>query len=389
MLYNAIARGYEDLPSLKKYIKANPARNDNGTITGFKSGTISERLIKCWHLTTGTAAEVEMMTGSAIGQIGKTEVAVSLGASTNAASHNEKVFTLVYLDADGVSHTATATGTATLADTQVAFSPAITDFYCATSFTVSADFADQDVFVETTGSAVVWATISNAGTTLAATEAQLLGVGAAYLRGSTDHADSDSKIGYLCYVNPWGTIKYAIGTIGTTGDAEVRFLEATDDGDGTTTVIAGNTTVKDFYRVIWWRMSAAATANTDFLITDADCSNINGSGGDVYAYIPNGFQEWESSRVYARPNYSTWIARIEVTAPVVAVGAATDNFFINLVYQPSGYASITETKSFMNKLVVEQPILLTEGTDFYIEAGDTATAATLRYDITMIEVEDA
>jgi hypothetical protein len=371
------APSYEDLSSLKKAIRSNPITyNTSSMITHVKHIT---------QLTTGTEVEIEGGSPTAaIAQIGKTEIAVSLGASTNAASHNTVVFTLVYKDQDGVSHTATATGTATLADTQVAFSPAITDFYCATSFTASADFADQDVFVETTASTTVWATISATGTTTAATEAQLLGVGAIYGRGSADHEDMDAKIHYLCYVTPWDEIKFGHCTHTATSSDEIRFFEATDDGDGTTT--ATTTTVKDFYRILWWRTSAAATANGYFIITDADCANVNGSGGDVYGAILTGNDCYGTSRHYARNGYSTWVANIKISS--WALIAADDAIIVKLYPTVKDFALTPIQFEFTGCIEYSRPIPLEPGTDFYMTVYDNAAAVDVCVEVTIVEVED-
>lgn len=376
MLYNATPRAYEDGPSLKRYVKSQLGLN-------YVTGTMHEQLAHINQLTTGTDVEVEMGAATAaIAQIGKNEIAVKLGASADGAATNAIVYTLVYFDSAMVSHTAVATGTATLDTTQVAFTPAIADFYAAYSFTASAGAAGINVYVETSGSTAVWATITAAAT--AATEAQLLGVGAIYGRGSADHADADNKLLYLCYENPAGIIKYGHCTLTATSTDEIRFFEATDDGDGTTT--ATTTTVKDFYRVRWFRSSAAATANAYFIITDADCGNIDGSSGDVYAAILAGNDAWATSRFHVRVGYTAWL--IDLRAFIVQ-SAAGDGVNLILNYTPKGHAATSKKIIIQGSIQYSDPIALEEDTDFYVETSDIANAVTLCLDLAFIEVQDA
>ena len=134
--------------------------------------------------TTGSDVEFQATDSITITEPTKTELTVLLYAAANEATHASKTYTLVYKSNDGVQHTASATGTATLNDTAVAFTDttsgdAVTDFYCAVSFTVSAAFANTDVSVATS-TPVIYATIT--ATATAATEAQLGGLGNIYGR---------------------------------------------------------------------------------------------------------------------------------------------------------------------------------------------------------------
>ncbi len=162
------------------------------------------------QLTTDTAVEVQNPAGETIAQIGKTEVTLQLTCATaDEATHNNKVFTLVYKNAAGVVKTCTATGTATLFNTPVNFTPACNDFYCALSFTASADFDTRDIYAKVAAGAV-YATISAAGTVLTATDAQLKGVGSITIKQKTDQVATDggSEI-TLDYLTPWGELKSA------------------------------------------------------------------------------------------------------------------------------------------------------------------------------------
>ena len=336
---------WSDYVSLKKYLE-------------HKYGSNKMRYRQTDITQTGTAGAVELEDNDsiAIGQIGKAEIAVSLGAAGDEATHNTVVFTLTYIDADGESHTATATGSAGLATTQVAFVPPITDFYAATSFTASADFDTQDVYVETTGSTAVWATITAAGTVTAATEAQLLGVGAIYGRSHTNHNDADGAILYLEYATPQGTIKFGHCTIDTTdGTTEVRFFEAT----ATTTDIlndtltATTTTVKDYYRTRRHWTNQTPTSNChEHLITDAACSNVDGSGGDVYGVIKEGAYYEIFTRHYVLANSETYLANICGNV------ATNTDITLTITYTPFGApASITRSFIIPDDTVFNLPLL--------------------------------
>ena len=377
------ARPYENLQSLKKYVKY-------GANQGYYlPNTVKEFNVQHNKLTTGaTAIEFEALgdVALAIGQIGRTEIAVSLGAPVDQATHNTVIFTLIYNDADGVSHTAVATGTATLATTQVAFVPPITDFYAATSFTASTTFTTQDVIVETSASTAVWATIT--ATATAATEAQLLGVGAIYGRTSTNHDDGDGVHLYLEYLSGTGLVKHGHCTINTTdGTTEVRFFEAADDGDGTTT--ATLITVKDFYRIRWCHTNKTPTSNTgEFLITDAACANVDGSGGDIYGIMVEGDYEMTNTRYCTPTGYDAWLGHWHVMAAQVAVGAATDTYDFVRTFYARGWSQLrTESHRFGQEMTDSNPILLEELKDYTFGILDNATAQTVTLTYIILEAK--
>ena len=145
-------RDYSDLITLKDKIKQknqiNEIMSNYLMATGGAGGTIV----------------VEEATGTAISNIGKVGLALEMGSDEDKGAHNGETFTFVYKTTAGVTTTAVATGTATLATTSVAFVPAITDFYESISYSSSiAASAGKIFFVHTTGTeANVWATIAAA-----------------------------------------------------------------------------------------------------------------------------------------------------------------------------------------------------------------------------------
>jgi len=365
---------YEDMASLKKYIRSRPDKWDIST-----AHALDRELIQ---LSTGTAVEVENTDSIAISQIGRAEIAVKLGAGADEGTHNTVVFTLVYNDQDGVSHTCVATGTATLATTQVAFVPAIADFYAATSFTSSATFATEDVIVETSASTEVWATIT--ATATAATEAQLLGTGAIYVRAHTNHADSLSKVVFGEYLSAYGTIKYFHGTTdGADGTTEVRIFEATR----TLGVYAAiTTTVKDFYRFRTLYTTTTPTTNShEWLITDAACGNVDGSSGDIYGVILEGSVQWATSRYTPPVGYDAWIANIHANA---AISATADAYILGHVHtHDQGQIEETVLHYFDRWTEWSHPELLEEMKDSYFTLADTAGASTCSIGFMIIEVK--
>ena len=333
--------------------------------------------------TTGTDDELEADDAITISYIGRVEIAVSLGAPADHATHNTVVFTLVYIDADGVSHTAAATGTATLATTQVAFVPAITDFYAATSFTASTTFTTQDVIVETSAATAVWATITATATT--ATQAQLLGVGAVYGRSHTEHGDADSKVHYMEYLTGYGTVKYGHCTQTATSADEIRFFEGTY-AKTTDLVTATLITVKDFYRVRrLWTLTTPTANSHEWILTDAACGNVDGSSSDIYGLILEGKYESIMTRYTCPVGYDAWVGKIEAKA---AVSADADSYTFTQTWV-NKYSAITHVSlwEFIYDLHKENPILLDELTDVVFSINDLATADNISTDIVIVEAK--
>jgi hypothetical protein len=380
------ARHYEDMASLKKFIRSNTGNRSYATdsVYEYVSNTMREHIIAIDQTTTGTEAEFESGAGTpAIAQIGSTAATLVLSASGDNAGSNGITFTAVYYSRDGVSHTATATGTATLNGTPVAFSPAITDFYSMVSFTASSAPTVVNVTANVNAGAT-YATIS--ADAAAATQAQLFGIGTVYIKGSADHTDADNKVGYACYMTPWGALKYMIGTLGADSDEEVIFYEATDDGDGTTTVVVGNYQVKDFWYLLWWNMSAAATGNAYFTIGDAD-HNSNGGGGDVYAAITNGYTTSINTRIRAPYGWHTWLAKVRVHTHQ---GDGNDSYLFKAYYTPAALFAMVDPYTLADgahDLEIEKPVLLKEGTDAYFTISDVDAACTATFEVIALMVQ--
>lgn len=249
---------------------------------------------------TGTAAYVELaeVDSQTVADIGKAEVTVQLYGDADDAATNTLTYTLVYLDADGESHTAVGTGTATLNGTPVAFVPAVTDFYEAVSFTASAAQAAVNVSAKVAAGSI-FATI--AVNTTAATEALLWGVGSITFKSAADNASDRKKDAYLTYLNHLYELKYAICTTGAAATTAVRWYEATY-ANGVYT--ATTTSVKDFYRVRELRFSVAATGR--MLIYDL------GGSTTIYGVIKATYWEAQLTRFYVQKDYTAWIVNVKV-----------------------------------------------------------------------------
>lgn len=374
------ARSYENYESLKKWI---------GSRTDSRSNNYNEIITHHTKLTTGaTGIEIEALgdVAVAIGQIGRAEVTVLLGASGDNASTNGNTYSMTYVNASGVSTTVAGTGTATLNGTNVAFVPAVTDFLYCTAFTGDAD-ANVNVTVTTTGNAHAYATITAVAT--AATEAQLLGVGAVYARTSTNHGDSDGGHLYMEYLSGAGLIKHGHCTL-ETGDSttETRFFEAVDDGDGTTT--ATTTSLKDFYRLRWCHTNITPTTNTgEYLITDAACANVDGSGGDIYGIMVEGDFEMGFTRYCCPTGYTAWLAFWHTHAAAKVVGATTDTFNLDVYYTDRIWAHERKMHHvFSGHEEEEMPIPLAEMSDLSFFVSDNGGPQTIHFDSIIVEVQN-
>ena len=365
---------YWDLESLKRHVRARYGKYD----------TFNEIITEHNKLTTGaTAIEIEGLgtTGvTAISQLGRTEVTIELSAAGDHATHNGKVFSLTWEDADGNEYTSEATGTADLATTPVAFAtPVTTSVYKVTAFTCSADFTTQDVYAMVSGGDT-YATISAAGTTLAATEAQLHGFGSIYVRAVSDHASARSKVMFFEYLSGDGLIKYGHGTIDPTNSTtEIRAFEATDDGDGTTT--ATTTTIKDFYRIRWLHTAATVDADTDeFLLSGP---NSNGTTTQIYGIIDLADQEFSFTRYTCPVGYDAWLAKWDINAPPIA---AADLYTLSIAHTDRTWATQrVQLHRFFGKEGDEKPILLAEMSDIIFSVADDATATTLTAKFIIVE----
>jgi hypothetical protein len=321
---------FEDEKSLKEWIRKQPKYEKEPKL--FR--TIAEQAA------TGSVVEIEELAGQTVAQIGKTELAVYLAGDADNASTNGKVYTLTYIDQDGVEHEAKATGTATLNGTPVAFKDsatglvAVIDFYAAVSLTASAADANVIIYCSTAAIAAIYATISK--TTTAATAAHLLGVGTVYGRSETDHADADSAELTMEYVTPWGEIKFAHCTLDTNGgsgtDTEVIFYEATlsapDPEDGIITWTPTTTQVVDFYRQRTITTDVVGTTNSHSLWV------CNADGSAIYGVIEEGFANSVHTRYMAPTEKHCWLTEICYNN-TVATNIVTQ---LHITYTPFGSA---------------------------------------------------
>jgi hypothetical protein len=267
-----------------------------------------ERKITRTQLTTNTAVEVEEKAGETIADIGKTEVAITLSGSADNASTNGKIYTLVYEDNEGDQHTAVATGTATLNATPVAFVPPIAKYYAPVSFTASA--ADANVNVILLSGATTYGTIST--TTVAATDAQLIGIGSVNIAQKTHVAGDIDKTGTFTYLTPWREIKYA-----------EYALDHTDTSDEVTpTDVTSGLTVKDFYRR--YELTLETVAGDEILV-------VAPGGATVYDVIKVGYAINAFTRYMAlhEDNGRSYLGSIRTSFPSVA-----DVVTMTVIYTP-------------------------------------------------------
>jgi len=373
------ARPYEDLTSLKKWIRSTPSYYDKDNFR--------EILMNVTMASSGTGDEIEADDGIKISYIGRTEVTLELSAAGNEATHNTVVFSLTWEDADGNEYTSEATGTATLSDTPVAFAtPVATSVYKVTAFTASADFDNQDVYAMV-NAGKVFATISAAGSVTEATEAQLMGVGDIYGRSHTEHGDADSKVHYLEYTSGQSNrgVKYAVCTGTTTSADEIRFYEGTYDAD-TDIVTAGTTSVKDFYRVRrLWTATTPTSNSHEWLLTDDDIGvNLDGSGDDIYGLIMEGKYEMYNTRYCTPAGYDAWVGKIDCWASYLA----QDFYILNIQYKKDN-CIITEYDQyeFAEELHHSKPIKLEELEDVIFLLGDTDAAASVTTEFIIVEAK--
>jgi len=377
---NRTWRNYEDYASLKKYVWSNSDKSSKKT---YDRDAIYEINTHITQTSTGTQAELESTDSIAIAQIGATELTVLLYGDADNASTNGKIYTLVYKDSAGDSHTVVGTGTATLNATKVAFVPAVADFYEAVSFTPSAADANVNVYVATAAGAI-YATIATTET--ATNPDACLGVGTMYGRTHTNHNDGDGDVLHMDYFTPWGDfVKNATCTIDTTtGTDEIIFRKTTTAGATQTlvngTAVTSSLNANDIWYIIDHWTNSAPTANThEHIVTDADCGNVDGSSGDVYGVIKEGEFSSTFTRLRVPVGFDGWVAYFRLKAPpVTAAGdvvAALQYFF------PDGYSTRK-----VNGVTFHQkdepdipPIKLEEETDYYITVADVGNAQEVVY----------
>jgi hypothetical protein len=378
-------RQYEDYASLKKYLNANMSKSTPGErAKTYDKDKVYEINTHLTQTSTGTQAELESTDSIAIAQIGATELTLLLAGDADNASTNGKTYTLIYKDSAGASQTAVGTGTATLNGTPVAFVPAVTDFYEAVSFTPSAADANVNVYAATAGIAAIYATVATTET--ATNPDACLGVGTIYGRTHTNHDDGDGDVLHMDYFTPWGDfVKNATCTINTTdGTTEVIFRKTTTAGVLQTlvnnTAVTSTLNANDIWYIVDLWTNSAPTANThEHLITDADCANVDGSGGDVYGVI----KETEFSSTFTRfrvpIGFDGWVAEFEFQSP--AVTATGDDIIFQQYFFPDGYSTRKlYSHNFRNEYKGSHPFKLEEEKDMYVTMADVGNPMECSYE---------
>ena len=350
-------RDYSDLITLKEKVRTKNQVNE---------------IMSNYLMATGGAGAtvvVEEATGTTISNIGKAAVAVQVATDADDAYYTGAVITFVYKTNAGVLTTVTATGTATMLTTSVAFTPAVTDFYEAISF--SSDKAAQGgeiYFVHTTGTeATVWATIAAA--TSAATPVLLFGTGTIYGRYSADNAahNAETDVAILDYTTPWGTrVEGATMSTAANSTTEIRFIKAD-----------GVSYVNDFYRVADLDLRITPHATATYFITDANTGNVDGSGSDIWGMVEEANLTNMTSRYFAPAiaangrTMTSYLAKIKGTYQTGIVVNQTCKIVVS--FTPLGEAATTITiimHSNGGEAYFEDPIPLEPATDLSIAVID-------------------
>lgn len=239
-------RSFEDYISLKKYVKSKYSNLEQ----------ISECFLHRTQTTptSATPVEFEETGGLTISDAGKTAKTLVMAASANNNTYDGKTITIHYLTNTGTAKTAVGTFNSTDSTTEVAFVPAVTDFYCwdLENYTIStvivasvAAAAGEAFYIGTTGltAEIRYATIDAAATV--ATQAKLFGVGNLYGAEESNTAGDVGKVVTMKYWTPWGTKKTATITLAANTTTIQRFIKS----DGTY--------VQDFYRRYEFETTAA------------------------------------------------------------------------------------------------------------------------------------
>jgi hypothetical protein len=374
------ARHYEDLQSLKKYL--------NQAYKKYDRHRTRELITNIAQTTDGTATELEAVDAGAVSDIGKTELTLVVKMDTDDNDYDGATVSISYVDADGTSHTDTATIDSDDSTTEVAFAGTVDDFYAFSALpTIDVEVkAGHNCFIGVTGldgtmGVNTYAKIVAGDTT--ATEANTYGVGSLWARSHTNHADAQEANIYLEYVTPWGTIKNAVATLDDTDTTtEVRFYEATVSGS--TWTVTSNA-VNDFYRRRKCFTDTSPTSNShEFLLTDANCANVDGSGADVYGYILEGMTEMLFSRYFVPADHDAWVGEMRVNAPIS--GAVGDRYELQVTFTDAEDSiQHTNTYTIVNDVTISTPIRLEELSEVTFKVLDTATAGLVTADIIVVE----
>lgn len=222
-------RGFEDFVSMKKNVRSiyGGRRTDDCII--HRSQTTP---------TSATAVEFEEKGGLTISDAVKTGKTLVLAASANNNAYDGQFVTVHYFSNAGVTKTAVGTFNSADSTTEVAFSPAMTDFYCwdlqnytqETCIVSSvAAAAGEYFYIGTTGltAELRYATIAPAGTyALAAT---MFGVGNCFVLEESNTAGDVGKVITNKYWTPWGQLRECKGTLAANTTTIVRMAVTNAD----------------------------------------------------------------------------------------------------------------------------------------------------------------
>lgn len=367
-------RHYEDYPSLKKHVNSLIGQTYIGDNT-------YEIILSGNQASTGTDAKISSTNGgetvitSPIPSTAETWV-FAFGADDETA--NGLIITMVYDDNSGVSHTTYATVTDADNSVEAPFIPAVVDGYAMRALGISGPVTTQDLGVGPTGD-LTRGIISN--TAVAATEAQMHGVGDLWVRGQSNHADSVDEDCFVDIMTPWGVMKR--GCIATTDAADGSVEERCLESDAATTV-------KDAYNIImfWAKLGDLPTANSGFfLLTDDAVANVDGSGNDVYGVIDETEVAMKHLSYTACKGCATWLGHLHCFAPI---GNALGDFYhLKVHFTPKGESYEKVLFFIFNQEFNSDLVFPCEPeTEIYIEIADTANPATTHAHLEIISARE-
>ena len=367
-------RHYEDYGSLKKNVN-----NDIGDI--FIGDNTYEIIITGNQASTGADARISSTNGGETvisSPLSKTEETWVFAFAADDETANGLTITMVYDDNSGDSHTTYGIVTAADNSVEAPFIPAVADGYAMRSLSISGAVTTQDLGVGPTGD-LTRGIISN--TAVAATEAQLHGVGDLWVRGESNHADSVDEDCFVDWMTPWGEVK--LGGIATTDAVDGTVEERCFESDGTTTI-------KDAWYIImfWAKLGDLPTVNSGFfLLTDDAVANVDGSGNDVYGVIDETEVASKHVSFTAAAGCQTWLGHIHAYAPI---GNALGDFYhLKIHFTPKGesYEKVL-FETFSQEFDEDFAFPLEPDTEVYVEIADTAGASTFHLDMIILSARE-
>jgi hypothetical protein len=302
----------------------------------------------------GTESEVEVANKDSvtITQIGKTETNLQVISSAVDAGLEGAIITAHYLDQDLVQKTATIASAVDDMSGATDFDVAVTDFYCwdIENYGDECFTSSKAVGAGKTLSAGVagtgYAEIAAAG--VKGTKLKYLAVGTMWARSELNHADGVGAVLTLEYSSPIGGIqKQATCTLGANSTDEVVLV----DSDGFPLQYA--------YGVRQFNSSKISTSDSgNFLLTDADCGNVDGSSNDVWGVIAEGQSNSVHTRYFVPNDGDVWLSEIEV----INTQATLVDTYVLLTYTPKDSVIAKTVKlpiaNNQKSLLIKHPIQL-------------------------------